>query len=135
MGALLRSEILLERRRYPELVYAFRHPLLREAALSTLTPARARELYARVGAAFEAREGVVEGERLERLAYYFYRSDDRAKALEYLELAGAQALELGATDQATGLLNRATKVASALEDAEAGARIGALLAGIDRAER
>jgi class 3 adenylate cyclase/DNA-binding SARP family transcriptional activator len=132
LGILLRSEILHERRRYPELAYAFRHPLLRDAALSTLTPARLRELYGRVGAAFEARDPEPSGERLVRLAYSFYRSDERTKALKYLELAAKRAIELHATEDAAGLLRRAAKVANEIGDQPAGMRASELLAGLER---
>jgi class 3 adenylate cyclase/DNA-binding SARP family transcriptional activator len=127
IGILLRAEILVERRRYPELEYAFRHPLLREAALSTLTPARARELYGRVAAALEGRTTENQGERLERLAYYYYRSDNKEKAIEYLELAARQAIDLDAIQNATELLQRAEKAASALDDKETQRRLGKLL--------
>jgi DNA-binding SARP family transcriptional activator len=127
VAILLRAEILVERRRYPELEYAFRHPLLREAALSTLTPARAQELYGRVAAAFDERESENKAEHLERLAYYYYRSDSSEKALEYLELAARQALELDAVGRATELLQRALRVASRIGDGAAQRRIGELL--------
>ena len=51
--ALVRAEIVRELRRYPDLVCEFRHGLLHEAALSTLTPGRHRELAGQVGAALE----------------------------------------------------------------------------------
>ena len=45
--------MITELRRFPELVYAFKHGLLQECALSTLPPARREELYGVVAAAFE----------------------------------------------------------------------------------
>src|SRR5215208_1980342 len=53
LGELLRAGIVREERRYPELWCAFRHGLLQEAALSTLTPATRRELYDRVAGVYE----------------------------------------------------------------------------------
>ena len=41
---LLRAEIVRELRRFPELECTFRHGLLQDAALSTLTSASLREL-------------------------------------------------------------------------------------------
>ena len=76
IASLLRAEIVREVRRFPELECTFRHGLLQEAALSTLTPTSQRELYGRVGHAMEAHLGDQAGERLEQLAFYFYRSDD-----------------------------------------------------------
>ena len=50
---LVRADIVREMRRYPDLVCEFRHGLLHEAALSTLTQTRHRELAGRVGSALE----------------------------------------------------------------------------------
>jgi len=44
VASLLRAEIIRETRRFPELECTFRHGLLQQAALSTLTPTGLREL-------------------------------------------------------------------------------------------
>jgi predicted ATPase len=132
LAELLRAEIVRELRRYPELECTFRHGLLQDAALTTLTPARRRELYGRVAEAFEQdlyREAVEE--HLEELAFYYYRSDQPAKALAYLERAAERAESLDARPQATELWTRARKVATRLGDEETGARIDARLAALD----
>jgi class 3 adenylate cyclase len=128
LAVLLRSEIVRELRRYPELECTFRHGLLQEAALSTLTPARRRELYGRVAKAYEELVGDALDEHLERLALYYYRSDEPAKALEYLERAGAKAASINARPQAAELWSRALKVADRIPDAEASRRISEHLA-------
>jgi hypothetical protein len=51
-------------------VHAFKHVLIQEAALSTLTPARRKELNRRVTAAFEEVYGDSLDHHVERLAYY-----------------------------------------------------------------
>jgi class 3 adenylate cyclase len=131
LSALLRAEIVRELRRYPELECTFRHGLLQEAALSTLTPPALRELYGRVGRAMEDRLGERVEEHLEQLAFYFYRSDERATALEYLERAAARAGELEAIDRACELLGRAAKLADRLGDADAARRIRSALATVE----
>ena len=70
LAELLRAEIVREERRYPELVCAFRHGLLQEAALSTLTPARRRELYGRVAEVFEELYATSLDNHADRLAHY-----------------------------------------------------------------
>jgi class 3 adenylate cyclase len=70
LRSLLRAEIVREVRRYPELVCAFRHGLLQEAALSTLTHSRRRELYGRVASAFEQLYADSLDDHRERLAHY-----------------------------------------------------------------
>ena len=91
LPVLLRAEIVREVRRYPEPVCAFRQGLLHEAALSTLTPAARRELYAQVADAFEELYGDTLDDYLERLAHYRAQSGDTARAREYLDRAAARA--------------------------------------------
>lgn len=123
LGALLRADVVREIRRFPELECVFRHGLVQEAALSTLTPSAMRELYGRVGAIVEERHADALDEYAERLAFYFYRSDERAKALGYLELAGNRASGVEAFGRAEELWDRAGKLAAKLGDTEAERRI------------
>ena len=130
LAVLLRAEIVRELRRYPELECTFKHGLLQDAALSTLTPARRRELYGRVAAAVEEvnRESV--DDHLERLAHYYAQSDDLPKALAYLERAAARAEALDAGTRAVDLWRRAQAVAAALGNADAERRIEERLGGV-----
>ena len=88
LTALLRAGIVREVRRYPELECAFGHGLLQEAALSTLTAARRRELFGRVSAAWEQHFAGSLAEHSERLAHYYAQAGDERKARELL--AGAR---------------------------------------------
>jgi len=75
--------------RYPVFECSFTHGLLHDAALSTLTPARKRDLYARIAHAFESLyTDSLEG-RLERLAHYHAQAGTLTKALEYAERSRA----------------------------------------------
>jgi len=123
LSVLLRAQCVREVSRYPELVYAFKHGLLREAALSTLTPTRREELYERVAVVFDDLYAASRDEHLELLAYYYARSPNLEKALEYLEQAGARAASLDANTQAVELWGRARKVAQRLGDSSAERRI------------
>jgi len=123
---LVRADIVREVRRYPDLVCEFRHGLLHEAALSTLTPARHRELAGRVGAALEQQVAGGAADVSERIAQYYVRSDRLDKAVEYLERA---ADAWGADDEHFVVLLQTARRAAAREgDAEAAARIAARLA-------
>ena len=117
IGALLRAEIVRELRRFPELECTFRHGLLQEAALSTLTPTSQRELYGTVGHAMEAYLGEPE-DRLEQLAFYFYRSDEQATALDYLDRAAERAAAVESLLRAEELWTRARRLAERTDDAE-----------------
>jgi predicted ATPase len=127
LSVLLRSQFIRELRRYPELEYTFKHGLVQEAVLSTLTPARREELYSRVASVFDELYATSRDDYLEVLAYYYARGDNLPKALDYLEKAGARAASLNANEQAAELWKRALRVASKIPDAEAEARISAEL--------
>jgi class 3 adenylate cyclase len=124
---LVRAEIVREVRRYPDLVCEFRHGLLHEAALSTLTPTRHRELAGRVGAALEQQLGEGAAAASERIAQYYVRSDRLDKAVVFLE----QAADAWGADHDHGveLLEAARRAAARQGDVEAEARIEARLAG------
>jgi class 3 adenylate cyclase len=114
--ALIRAEIVREVRRYPDLECEFRHGLLHEAALSTLTPTRHRELAGRVAAAFEELLGTRATDDAERLAQYYVRSDRLDKAVVYLELAAFSALAAERPAHAAALLETAGRAATRLGD-------------------
>jgi predicted ATPase len=111
---LLRAEIVREVRRYPELECTFKHGLLQEAALSTLTAERRRDLHGRVARGFEEVFADSLEEHLELLAQLYARSDELETALEYLVRAAARAEEFDAGAQAVELRRRADKVKARL---------------------
>jgi predicted ATPase len=87
LATLFRGEVVRELRRYPELECTFAHGLLQEAALSTLTPARKRDLHASIAAAYESLYADSLDDHLERLAHYYAQAGDLPKALVYAERA------------------------------------------------
>ena len=95
LPGLLRSGVVREVRRYPELEYSFRHGLLQEAARSTLTQARRAALCARVAEVFEELFADALDERMEMLAHYHAQSGNLSKALEYLDRSAARADGVG----------------------------------------
>jgi class 3 adenylate cyclase len=88
---LLRANVIRESRTPPNREYSFTHGLLQEAALSTLTRARRRELYRRVAAAYEQAFSDSLDDHLEQLAFYWARGADLRRALDYLERAANRA--------------------------------------------
>jgi len=87
LTVLLRAEIVREVRRYPVFECSFTHGLLHDAALSTVTPTRKRELYARVASAFESLYADSLDDHAERLAHYYAQAGNLPKAFEYAERA------------------------------------------------
>ena len=120
---LLRANIIGEARALPNREYTFTHGLLQEAALSTLTRARRRELYGRVAAAHEQAFADSLDDHLEQLAFYRARSGDLQPALEHLERAANRAAALQAHTQAASLWSRAAALAERLDDPAARERI------------
>jgi class 3 adenylate cyclase len=133
VAALLRAEIVREIRRFPELELTFRHGLVQEAALSTLTSQALRELYSQVGVSMEERWADAVDEHLEQLAFYFYRSDEPRKGLSYLERAAERARRMEAPERARELWSRARRLADRVDDAAARARADAALADLESA--
>jgi hypothetical protein len=123
MPGLLRSGIVRELRRYPELEYSFRHGLLQEAARSTLTQARRAALCARVAEVFEELFADSLDERMEMLAHYHAQSGNLSKALDYLDRSAERAESWGQRDEALRLWQRALRVAQQMDDPAAAARL------------
>jgi len=122
LEALLRAGIIVERGRYPDPTYEFRHGLLHEAVLGTLTDARRAELHLATARACEARYAALDS-HLEEVAHHYARAHDLGKALEYLERGAERAAELGANDEAGRLWLRALRTANRLNDEPAAERI------------
>jgi class 3 adenylate cyclase len=116
MPGLLRSGVVRELRRYPELEYSFRHGLLQEAARSTLTQARRAALCARVAEVFEELFAETLDERMEMLAHYHAQSGNLSKALDYLDRSAERAEGWGQRDEALRLWRRALRVAEQMDD-------------------
>jgi class 3 adenylate cyclase len=123
LSRLLRANIIYETRALPNREYAFTHGLLQEAALSTLTHARQRELYGLVAAAYEEAFADSLDDELERIAFYWARGGDLERALDYLERAATRAASRRSHTQAAALLNRAVGVAEKVSDPRARDRI------------
>jgi predicted ATPase len=130
MPALSEAGIVVEHEPPPDQSWSFTHALLRDAVLSTLVRSRRRQIFNDVAAAFEQAAIEAGEDRLELLAYYYARSDDRAKALEYHERAAARALRVGAGAEAAEWLAQARQLAEQLGDETAAARIAARLGGV-----
>jgi class 3 adenylate cyclase len=123
LGRLLRANIIREIRAIPNREYAFTHGLLQEAALSTLTRSRRRELYRRVAEVHEEAFSDSLDDHLELLAFYYARAGDLERSFDHLERAANRATSLSAHTQAASLWSRAARIAERINDPEARHRI------------
>jgi tetratricopeptide (TPR) repeat protein len=91
----------------PELEYLFRHWLIQDAAYGSLLKQERRDLHGRVGRALESLYPERRDELAGMLSVHFEQAGDTAKALDYLVLAGTQALDRNALQEAYSAFDRA----------------------------
>jgi predicted ATPase len=125
MALLLRAEVLREAGRYPEPSYRFVHEALRDATLTTLTPERARTLFARAADAAEAQDHP----DLERVANYRYRARQWDQAFEALRVVATRT-EGVSPAHAAGLWRVAARAADRLGDVDAASSASERAAGL-----
>ncbi|HZY58115.1 MAG TPA: AAA family ATPase, partial [Candidatus Binataceae bacterium] len=86
------GEFIYEQPAFPEAEYRFKHALTQEVAYNSVLLARRKLLHGRAGAAIESVYAARLEDHLDELAHHYGRSDNAAKAIEYLGRAAAQAL-------------------------------------------
>jgi hypothetical protein len=99
----------------PGLAYLFKHVITQETAYSLLPFAQRRELHRTVAGWIEQREGSDLAPYYPLLAYHWGRADEPAKTIDYLELAGEQALGQSAYQEAVGFFTEAWRLDAASE--------------------
>lgn len=113
LGTLVRSEMIQEAARVPEIEYKFRNPLMQEATYRTILFKRRREFHQRVGEAMEALFPDRLLELAPRLAYHFEEGGQPGPARRYLTLAADYAARLYANQDAVRHYERALALATA----------------------
>lgn len=88
LAQLERDEMILPDHEPLEQAYNFLDALVYEVAYENLLTQRRQVLHRKIGLALEQILGDEADQRCELLAYHFRRSDDPARAMKYLELAG-----------------------------------------------
>lgn len=136
LDELLAEHVLEEREGEGAIEYEFAHPLLRETIYSGVGRARARRLHRMVG---ESLERIHEGrlsEHADELAFHFNRADEAQlapRAIEYLTVAGRQALARHANREAVRYLRAALARAESEESRLAELDATGLLTDLARA--
>jgi len=77
---------------FPEAEYTFKHALTQEVAYNSVLSDRRKLLHERAGRAIESLHAGRLEDHFDELAHHYSRSDNVAKAVQYLRLASAQAL-------------------------------------------
>jgi predicted ATPase len=80
--------------------YIFKHALTQEVAYNSVLIERRKQLHERIGAALEELYASSIEDHLDELAHHYSKSGNPAKALEYHERAGRQAVQRSAFGEA-----------------------------------
>jgi tetratricopeptide (TPR) repeat protein len=116
LSGLQAGEFIYEQPAAGDVEYKFKHALTHDVAYNSLLTQRRRLLHERTGQVIEA----LYQERLEDhyadLAYQYGSSNNAAKAIEYLRLAGHQAVDRGAFAQSVANAEAALKLVERLPE-------------------
>jgi tetratricopeptide (TPR) repeat protein len=107
LSSLQRKEFLYEQPAFPEVEYIFKHALTQEVAYGTVLQEQRKRLHERTGQALETVYAATLPEHYSDLAHHYRRSPNTDKAIEYLQLAGQQAVQRSANPEAISHLNAA----------------------------
>ncbi|MBP0625198.1 hypothetical protein J8I82_35795, partial [Cupriavidus sp. LEh25] len=110
------GDFIYERPAYPEAEYAFKHALTQEVASNSLLSGQRSLLHERTAQAIEALFPDRLKEYCNELAHHYSQSGNVPKAVEYLQLAGKQALQRSAQLEAIGHLSAALELLKTLPD-------------------
>jgi len=119
LALLARLELVLLETPEPHLAYMFKHVITQEVAYSLLAAAQRRQLHHAVAAWYE--RTLTEEQTTARaglLAYHWGEAEVVDKAITYLDLAGAHALQNGIYREAAAFLRRALALTSESSDGD-----------------
>jgi class 3 adenylate cyclase/tetratricopeptide (TPR) repeat protein len=106
----------------PDLAYLFKHVMTQEVAYSLLLYAQRRQLHRAVAEWYEQTQADDLASLYPLLAYHWGRAEEPVKTLTYLELAGEQALRVGAYQEAVDVLSDAVSLAATTQPPPAALR-------------
>jgi tetratricopeptide (TPR) repeat protein len=112
-------ELIYEKSLFPELEYIFKHALTQEVAYNSLLVKRRKEIHEKIGSAIEELYPDRLEEYYELLAYHYMKSDNKQKAVAYLDLANQKATRLNAMEEAKSYFEEAMKLLDALPETKA----------------
>ena len=116
LASLQAKEFLYEQPAFPESEYLFKHALTQDVAYGTVLQEQRKTLHERTGQAMEVLYRTSVGDHYSELARHYSRSGNAEKAVEYLGLAGHQAVQRSANDEAIGHFTTAIELLQTLPD-------------------
>jgi class 3 adenylate cyclase len=118
LASLQHKEFLYEQPAFPEVEYIFKHALTQEVAYGTVLQEQRKLLHERTGQALEGLHAATLPEHYSDLAHHYRRSANTEKAIEYLRLAGQQAVQRSAYAEAVNYLTTALELLKTLPDTQ-----------------
>jgi predicted ATPase len=116
LSRLQAGEFIYEQPATGDIEYVFKHALTQEVAYNALLVERRKLLHERAGLALESMFAGQLDDQLDELTHHYSRSDNVAKAVEYLGRAGQQALQRSAYADAIGSFSAAIDLLQRLPD-------------------
>ena len=113
------GEFVYEQPSILDVEYIFKHALTQEVAYNSILLERRKQLHEDVGRAIESLYPASLEEHVADLAHHYSRSANQTKAVEYLRLAGMQAMARGALHQAVQNLESALTLLKAFPESSA----------------
>jgi class 3 adenylate cyclase/tetratricopeptide (TPR) repeat protein len=117
LSRLQSAEFVYEQPAFPEVEYIFKHALTQEVAYNSLLIERRKVLHERTAQAIEEVYRLRLEDHYSELAYHYSRSGNTQKAVDYLQLAGQQAIQRSAYVEATNHLTAALELLKTLPEA------------------
>ncbi len=115
LNTLQRAGLIVETARQPELEYAFRHELTREAAYRSILRRDRRRYHLQVAETIEEFFADRLEEQAHRLAYHFQEARELPRAYKYAVMAGDEAARLYANTEAIDHYHMALEIAEQIE--------------------
>ena len=106
LASLQAKEFLYEQPAFPESEYLFKHALTQDVAYGTVLQEQRKALHERTGQALEILYEEKVEDHYSDLAHHYSQSANTEKAVEYLYLAGQQAVQRAAYDEAVSFLTQ-----------------------------
>ena len=116
LSSLQAKEFLYEQPAFPGVEYLFKHALTQAVAYGTVLQETRRALHERTAGAIEELYSASLEDHYGELAHHYGRSDNTHKAVTYLGLAGQQAVQRSAHEEAIGHLTRGLEFLKTLPD-------------------
>ena len=116
LADLQAGEFIYEHSVSPGVEYVFKHALVQEVAYNSLLIEHRKQLHERAGAALESLFARQLDDHVSELAHHYSRSNNINKAVEYLDLAGRQAMRRSANAEAINNLTTAVELLQNLPD-------------------